>query len=216
MIKTLKDNEEIRLPLAISFLESGVARFTIDEEKRMKGEMELRHGSKANKGRYNDLEKWVIVGGLELSTSAKLVEDTDSGITKVVYGPGDSFEAIITQSPLSVDFKRDGKTHVKFNDKGLLNIEHWRAKNENKTEEGDDTWWDEYFGGNTDSKPRGPESVALDITFPGYSFVYGIPEHADSMSLKETRYLFFITSVYYWLTVGKGWRRASHRPISSI
>jgi alpha 1,3-glucosidase len=27
----------------------------------------------------------------------------------------------------------------------------------------------------------------MDITFPGYDFVYGIPEHASSLSLKETR-----------------------------
>jgi alpha 1,3-glucosidase len=33
----------------------------------------------------------------------------------------------------------------------------------------------------------GPESVGLDITFPGFEHVYGIPEHATSLSLKETR-----------------------------
>jgi alpha 1,3-glucosidase len=49
------------------------------------------------------------------------------------------------------------------------------------------TWWDESFGGNTDSKPRGPEAVALDITFPGYAHVFGIPEHATRLSLKTTR-----------------------------
>ncbi|MBE7182765.1 MAG: glycoside hydrolase family 31 protein, partial [Terriglobus roseus] len=47
--------------------------------------------------------------------------------------------------------------------------------------------WDESFGGNTDTKPRGPESIGLDITFPGYEHVYGIPEHAGPLSLKETR-----------------------------
>lgn len=35
--------------------------------------------------------------------------------------------------------------------------------------------------------PIGPESVGLDITFPGYEHVYGIPEHASSLTLKETR-----------------------------
>ena len=49
------------------------------------------------------------------------------------------------------------------------------------------TWWEESFGGNTDSKPKGPESIGLDITFPGYEHVFGIPMHAAPLSLKETR-----------------------------
>ncbi|KAI8460108.1 galactose mutarotase-like-domain-containing protein [Phakopsora pachyrhizi] len=34
---------------------------------------------------------------------------------------------------------------------------------------------------------KGPESLSLDITFPGYSYVYEIPEHASPLSLKTTR-----------------------------
>lgn len=97
-----------------------------------------------------------------------------------------------------------------------MNMEHWRAKVEKPAEEkkegeeeqkegeeeqkeeeksqapqGEDesTWWEETFGGNTDSKPRGPEAVALDISFPGYDHVFGIPEHATRLSLKTTRYV---------------------------
>lgn len=33
----------------------------------------------------------------------------------------------------------------------------------------------------------GPEAIGLDISFPGYEHVYGIPEHATSLSLKESR-----------------------------
>ncbi|CAG8760811.1 11293_t:CDS:2, partial [Dentiscutata heterogama] len=32
-----------------------------------------------------------------------------------------------------------------------------------------------------------PGSIGLDISFPGFSHVYGIPQHASSLSLKETR-----------------------------
>ena len=32
----------------------------------------------------------------------------------------------------------------------------------------------------------GPSSIGVDIAFPGSSHVYGIPEHADSLNLKET------------------------------
>ncbi|MCV5062621.1 hypothetical protein OFM35_29500, partial [Escherichia coli] len=111
----------------------------------------------------------------------------------VQYGPESKFEASITVAPFSIDLKRDGDTQIKLNDKGLLNMEHWRpridASPAPEKQEGEDnsssetesaettaaqvpeaypgedqnTWWEESFGGNTDSKPRGPESVALDI-----------------------------------------------------
>jgi mannosyl-oligosaccharide alpha-1,3-glucosidase len=196
------------LPLSVTFLESGVARITLDEERRQKGDIVLRHESKARKERYNEVEDWVIVGGLDVSKGAAISKDAQPGTTVVRYGPAGTFEAVIQHFPFAVEFKRDGATHIKFNDRGFLNMEHWRPKVEKPQEEpkeepkegeekkeepapetGEDenTWWDEVFGGNTDSKPKGPESVALDITFPGYEHVYGVPSHAGPLSLKQTR-----------------------------
>lgn len=192
----------VRLPITISFLESGSARVVIDEEKRQKGDIELRHNSKARKERYNEAAGWALVGGLDLSKTAK--EERDAKTSTVKYGKDGQFEAVITFAPFGIDFKRDAITEVKLNDRGLLNLDHWRPKIDKPTpekKEGEDetpapeiqpgedesTWWEETFGGSTDTKPRGPESIGLDITFPGYAHVYGIPEHAGSLSLKETR-----------------------------
>ena len=202
VLKAVDTNgETVRLPIVISFLESGSARVTIDEEKRQKGEIEIRHNSAARKERYNEAEAWAIVGGLELSKSA--TESRDDKKSIVTYGRDGKFEAVVTFAPFSIDFKRDSVTEIKLNDRGLLSMEHWRPKIEKpepekkegeetpapevQTGEDESTWWDETFGGNTDLKPKGPESVALDITFPGYEHVFGIPEHAGSLSLKETR-----------------------------
>ncbi|KAK4995943.1 glucosidase II [Elasticomyces elasticus] len=207
LLKTIDTTiaETVRLPLIITFLESGTARITIDEERRQKGEIELRHDSKARKERYNEAEKWAIVGGMQLSSGAAVSRDAEAGSTKVVYGPGSTFEAVIHHAPFGVDFKRGGETQIKFNEKGYMNVEHWRPKIEKPVEgkkEGEDgiseevaketgedesTWWEESFGGNTDSKPRGPESVGIDVTFPGYEHVYGIAEHTGPLSLKQTR-----------------------------
>ncbi|XP_046564114.1 neutral alpha-glucosidase AB-like isoform X1 [Haliotis rubra] len=55
-----------------------------------------------------------------------------------------------------------------------------------KTDEEADMW-EETFKSFTDSKPHGPTSVGIDISFPGFDFVYGIPEHADSLALKSTK-----------------------------
>ena len=191
IVKTISPDEKVKLPLTLSFLESGVARVTVDEEKRTNGDIELRHDSKARKQRYNEAEKWAITGGLELSRSAILNTGTEAGVTKVLYGPENGYQAVIHHAPFDIQFQRDGETHVQFNNKGYLNMEHWRPKvdrPDDDPEKGkEDTWWEESFGGNTDSKPRGPESVGLDISFPGYSHVFGIPEHSDSLSLRETR-----------------------------
>lgn len=208
ILKTLKEGEDkVRLPLTVTLLESGVARVTLDEERRQKGDIELRGDSKVRKERYNEAGKWALVGSLEHSDSAALTEKVEDGFTKVFYGKGGIHQAIIRHQPFGIEFQRDGVTQVKFNERGLLNLEHWRAKKEKPVEEtkegeeekkeeekkeepqGEDesTWWDETFGGNTDSKPKGPEAIALDISFPGYEHVFGIPEHATSLSLKTTR-----------------------------
>lgn len=198
ILKILDGGESVRLPITISFLESGSARVTIDEEKRQKGEIELRHDSKARKERYNEAANWAIVGGLTLSKDAEYQKYP--GVSHITYGPEGKFKAEVTHAPFAIDFKRNDETQIKFNDRGLMNVEHWRPKIEKpekkegeeettevQTGEDEGTWWDESFGGNTDSKPRGPESVALDITFPGYEHVFGIPEHAGPLSLKQTR-----------------------------
>ncbi|SPO06023.1 related to glucosidase II, alpha subunit [Cephalotrichum gorgonifer] len=197
ILKSINDADTVRLPLTVSFLESGLARVTVDEEKRQNKDIVLRHDSIARKERYN-AEELVIVGGTTLDKEAKVASQDTSSIT-VQYGPSSNFQALIKFSPFSVDFQRDGVTQVRFNEQGWMNMEHWRPKVEKKdgeadaadgevsTGEDESTWWDESFGGNTDTKPKGPESVALDITFPGYDHVFGIPSHTGPLSLKETR-----------------------------
>ncbi|KAI9891259.1 MAG: hypothetical protein M1814_002949 [Vezdaea aestivalis] len=193
---TGKDGETVRLPLVVRFLKTGLVRVSIDEEKRQNGEIELRHGSKARKERYNEVTDWVVVGSADLDEAIKLSKTKEKGYTTVLFGPDLKYEARVRHQPFGIDFVRDGDTHIRFNDRGLMNIEHWRAKVDQPIVEGQEapplegdeaTYWEETFGGNTDTKPRGPESLGMDITFPGYEHVLGIPEHAGPMALKETR-----------------------------
>ena len=48
--------------------------------------------------------------------------------TVVRYGPKQRYRAVIRHDPFSIDFFRDDELHIKFNGKGLMNVEHWRAK----------------------------------------------------------------------------------------
>ena len=181
---------------------------TVDELKRQQKDVELRHGSQARKERYNEASSWALVAEDKPDPTAKTEKTEDETIVR--YGPNSQYRAVIKHVPFSIDFYRDDEVQIKLNGNGLLNIEHWRPKiekeknnqeepkegeqspaAEDRAESGEDesTWWEETFGGNTDSKPKGPESVGLDITFPGYEHVYGIPGHASSLSLKQTRYI---------------------------
>ena len=208
LLKTLGEGEQpAQFDLMVNFQDKGVARVTIDEAKRKKGNIELRHGSQARKERYNEVSDWALIGTPKLDASIEAEGSADE--TFVKYGPNNAYSAVIKHKPFGINFLRDNEVHVKLNSKGLMNLEHWRPKIEKEkpveegkkegeeakepepvveeTSEDESTWWDEMFGGNTDSKPRGPESVGMDITFPGYEHVFGIPGHASSLSLKETR-----------------------------
>lgn len=46
--------------------------------------------------------------------------------------------------------------------------------------------WEEKFGDHLDSKPYGPMSVGMELTFPSSSHLFGLPEHASSTQLKTT------------------------------
>lgn len=198
VLKSLRSGgEDVKLPVKVTFLESGVARVTIDELKRQQKDIELRHGSQVRKERYNEAAAWALVKHDEPDKSFS--GESQKEETTVRYGPKQRYRAVIRHDPFSLEFFRDNELHIKLNGKGLLNIEHWRPKveevgqvesREEKNEEGEDesTWWEETFGGNTDSKPRGPESVGIDISFIGYEYVYGIPGHGSTLSLKQTRY----------------------------
>eukprot|EP00978_Attheya_sp_CCMP212_P020444 scaffold58527_cov50-Attheya_sp.AAC.1 len=46
--------------------------------------------------------------------------------------------------------------------------------------------WEETFSSHEDSKPYGPMSIGMDLTFPNSQHLFGLPEHASSTHLKST------------------------------
>ncbi|KAK4704738.1 hypothetical protein P7C70_g1477, partial [Phenoliferia sp. Uapishka_3] len=194
---------DIHFRLELRFHQDGVARVIMDEVGGLRQ-------------RYNEAAAWAIQTTPVLSV--------DDGEFKVEIGKdassinytGGKHEVRIEHQPVKVTFFRDGEPHIVLNERGLLNMEHFRVKTIPK--EGDeelviqdeqhpgestiivkeeaypgflptseDGMWEETFNGKLDTKPKGPESLSLDITFPGYEHVYGIPQHASSLSLKQTR-----------------------------
>ncbi|OXA60099.1 neutral alpha-glucosidase AB isoform X3 [Folsomia candida] len=110
-------------------------------------------------------------------------------------GMRDKFYVQIFASPMKLDFYSGGKKVAVFNGRNSLKYEHLRNKpdvnDEPKEDGGEETpqepsMWEEQFSSHSDSKPRGPESIGVDIDFPLTQNLYGIPEHADDFRLKDT------------------------------
>ena len=73
---------------------------------------------------------------------------------------------VVTAQPLRLDFYSDGELVLSANARNLMRFEHTREKKEKvegdegeegEGEEDEPGMWEESFGGNTDSKPHGPQ-----------------------------------------------------------
>lgn len=114
-------------------------------------------------------------------------------------------EARVYGTPLKIEFLANGQKVTVLNGRQALKFEHLRKKPDvndeanadhgendeqqqhHHEEENEPSMWEESFGSHSDSKPRGPESLGLDIDFPHTQHLYGIPEHADSFLLRDTK-----------------------------
>lgn len=123
----------------------------------------------------------VVNASLE-TTPLTLAKDAGDAFI-VTFGANNELAIAVSHLPFRVDFIRSDDVLVSLNTRGLLHYEHYRLRQDND-EAG---MWEEKFKTHEDSKPRGPASVGIDISFPGFDHVYGIPEHADDFSLRPTR-----------------------------
>ncbi|GAA5874605.1 hypothetical protein JCM16303_002920 [Sporobolomyces ruberrimus] len=192
----------IKFSLEVKFQKDGVARVIMDEVDGLRQ-------------RYNEAANWAVQTNPAMAVDdSEFAVDIGKKQTSVKYAGG-RHEVRIEHKPVKITFLRDGQPHIILNEEGLLNMEHFRVKTVGEQPEelvvqdpehpgeqrvivkeeafpgflpeNEDGMWEETFNGKKDSKPKGPESLSLDITFPGYEHVYGIPQHASSLSLKQTR-----------------------------
>ncbi|SCU81332.1 LAFA_0C04126g1_1 [Lachancea sp. 'fantastica'] len=187
-----QDGKKVILPLLIDVLEGGGVRLKIDE---------LREGYPDSKSelllprRYDEAALWAFDKQAHLRPT-----DVDFGQSFWPFQK-DSIEVKSKSSEVSlkislskfrIELFHRGILRLVVNDRMLLNIEHQRTLENNAHEKLPeeltfDDFEDSFHYSREDSLPFGPESVALDFTLIGINDVYGIPEHADSLRLKDTR-----------------------------
>ena len=98
---------------------------------------------------------------------------------------GDGRKFVLTFNPFQVDVYERDRILISGNQRRMLKFEHYRPREEG--EENNDGQWEETYKSSTDSKPYGPMSVGMDFSFINYEHVYGIPEHSDPFSLRNTK-----------------------------
>ncbi len=134
---------------------------------------------------------------LVLQVAANVVDRTEDGGFTLRSQDGDT-RVVVAGNPFRADFYSDDTLVLSANARGLLRFEHTRRKKSEEAEGGGEDesvdtenndepgMWEETFGGNTDSKPHGPQGVSMDFAFVGSNDVFGVPEHADNFNLKDT------------------------------
>uniref|UniRef100_A0A671XBB1 Glucosidase alpha, neutral C n=1 Tax=Sparus aurata TaxID=8175 RepID=A0A671XBB1_SPAAU len=81
--------------------------------------------------------------------------------------------------PFRLEILCEDEVMVTFNSKGKLWFE--------TLQEPPSSLWKETFKEFVDIKANGPSSIGSDLCLHGFSHVYGLPEHADDLQLRDTR-----------------------------
>ncbi|XP_055845396.1 neutral alpha-glucosidase AB-like [Episyrphus balteatus] len=162
-----KDKSRVSLVAKLEVLEGNTFHMTINEKNPLK-------------------PRYIVTESLKsmprIASNTPSVEQNDQTIT---LSSGTS-KAIIQKDPLKIDFYQNDVLSVSMNGKGLMRFEYLQDKSQAEPLEDPDSW-EEEFNSHRDSKPNGPEAIAMDFTFPEAEVLFGIPEHADSFALKQTQ-----------------------------
>jgi len=127
-------------------------------------------------GRYRVPD--VLDAGFERAAASAVLDVGPDGLTL----EGGGLRVALQYWPLKLDVTAGSALVASFNARQMLGWEHSREKKEGDPE----GWWEEKFRSHTDSKPNGPEAISIDLSFDGFRHVYGLPERATSLSLKQT------------------------------
>lgn len=181
---TRKPGSQVIFPFEVSLLKENALRVKIDE-KRLVEEVQIQTQ------RYNESSKWAFNDLPELENSSNLKYKLTQTALTIEYGNQKEYQATFNFKSPEITVSYNGEVQVVVNDQNFLNLEHHRYEDENEQHLSDqeidfDMFRDSFKDSLDDKLPLGPESIALDFTLKGYRHVYGIPEHADVLDLKDT------------------------------
>ncbi|NXU81320.1 GANC glucosidase, partial [Oreotrochilus melanogaster] len=137
----------------------------------------------------------------EPTTQRLSVSQKEAGVL-VLSSVNEDYKLQITANPFQVELQSKDEIVLSINSNGLLYFEHLqpppsdrKSTAENKEEAASDSskekqedlgLWQEKFGKFLDIKAHGPSSVGMDFSLHGFDHVYGIPQHTETLLLKNT------------------------------
>jgi len=155
----------------------GILRMHVTEEAPLHARFQLRDGD-------------VVLKEEEFAPDQVELSQPDSASTRLKSTAPGGCEVTIRHRPFELDFIGDGQVLQKINSRHLMNFERYRVKEApphsgltDATDVESDSLWQESFGGHSDSKPRGPAAVALDVSFESAPDIMGLAEHATGLNL---------------------------------
>ena len=111
-----------------------------------------------------------------------------------------------------MEYSLNGQIQSIINSLNLLSIERTRTTNQRYdsdstifADESDNLFQEKPWKDLLEPIPHGPQAISMDFAFPGYSYVYGIPERINSFIVKNT--------VEYKDNEGKWEREKDEEPI---
>ncbi|XP_019374617.1 PREDICTED: neutral alpha-glucosidase C isoform X1 [Gavialis gangeticus] len=179
-------NEENKVPLLVEIyeIESNIFRVKINEVAPLRRRYEVPD---------------VLIK--EPTTKKLSITQKETNIL-VLTSTNEDHKLHITANPFQIELESKDETILSMNSSGLLYFEHLQPPPKNsktaaenkedgsagsaKENQEDLGLWQEEFGSFLDIKASGPSSVGLDFSLHGFEHIYGIPEHAETLLLKNT------------------------------
>uniref|UniRef100_A0A8C8CHE8 Glycoside hydrolase family 31 N-terminal domain-containing protein n=1 Tax=Oncorhynchus tshawytscha TaxID=74940 RepID=A0A8C8CHE8_ONCTS len=188
-VQLLNNNNKVLLLLELYRLQGNMTRVKINELKPIKARYEVPD---------------VLITDPPTELMSVVAQDEHRVVLSL---GGEDWRLILSAQPFRLDIMEGPQVLLSLNSRGLLHLSEtlelhvWPlfcfstkplsfqvSEGEEEAEEEVDQpgMWEETFKTHADTKPNGPSSISLDFSLPGVEHVYGIPEHADGLRLKNT------------------------------
>ncbi|KAM4624842.1 LOW QUALITY PROTEIN: neutral alpha-glucosidase C [Polymixia lowei] len=172
LFEILESETQVRLLLSVSPCETGTVRVLIDELKPIKP-------------RYRVPD---VLTGEPQSAWLKVERQSKASVT-LTWSSG-RHQVRVWSFPFRLEILCEEEVIITFNSKGRLWFETLqeppRGGSGRDSKEDHSGLWKETFRQFVDLKANGPSSVGADLCLHGFSHVYGLPEHADNLLLRDT------------------------------
>ncbi|KAL3968546.1 C-type lectin domain family 4 member E [Sarotherodon galilaeus] len=162
-------DSQTRLLLSLSPSKHSIVRITIDEFQPIKA-------------RYRVPD---VLPGEPQCEQLTVEKQTKDSVT-LSWSSG-FYQLRVWHSPFRLEILCEQEVMVTFNSKDKLWFERLQHRPSELQDERKSSLWKETFKQFVDIKANGPSSIGADLCLHGFRHVYGLPQHADNLQLRDTR-----------------------------